>query len=317
VIDPAAQHASVPQPRKRGLFASLSRRSQERAAFASTWQWCKFVCATTLASKRTTGPKLALRLANETHPIFVRLFTSDARVVKEVLVHREYDSLLPLLASKQRSAGDHASHAVPLVIDLGSNIGCSVRAWQRWWPGAIIIAAEPDTRNHALCEENAKGAQSSVCVHRVCVADEPGQVTLDASVGAWGITMQRATTASPHNTQQIVEAITIDQLLMRSEEHIRAACKKVDTPAQLPITLLKCDIEGAEAGIFEAAERHPPSWLARVELLAVEVHPPYSVSQFKAHLASASSKLGITFEVVGDEKAGGNALVFARQMMPR
>lgn len=283
----APPSAATSAPRKRGLAASIKRRLAERAAFTSTYQWLKFVVASSLASNCSTGPAVQLRLASETLPITIRLFTTDARVVKEVLIYREYDALSPLLQTLPPKPS-----AQRIVVDLGSNIGCTLRAWQQLWPGCTIIAAEPDANNHALCVANLNAANARV--ERVCIADTPGTVTLDTTAGAWGVTMRRDNANTPPTAQR-VQAITIDDLLTRAQCHAE-------------IDLLKCDIEGAEAAIFA----NPGPWLARTHLIALEIHPPYSITQLQAHIAAATQNTPTTFTILGQEKRGGNALLFLK-----
>lgn len=271
------------------LVRSLRKRRAERRSFAHAWPWAVFLFASAVAGKARTGPVVRLRLASDARPLAIRLLTTDVRVVKEVLVRREYDDLLVPLDAALPQAGQ-----TPLIIDLGSNIGCSLRVWQRRWPGARIIAVEPDAGNADLCEANATGlGTGSVRVVRACIADQPGEVELSHAAGAWGVRMQAASVGT-HAPR--VPAITLDQLLERC----------ADISGNAPIDLLKCDIEGAEALVFG----HAGPWLARVQRLVVEVHPPYDASALARDLDRYAATLGVRFErIEGTDKAGGNALV--------
>ena len=189
----------------------------------------------------------------ESH-IFVRPGTSDGPVVKEIFLWDEYAPLL------REITGD-----VRTIIDLGSNIGLTVRLWQSHFPDARICAVEPDAGNAELLKTNANvaplppgGPPTVICA---CIAGTSGTVTLDRAGAEWGYSMRRnASTPSSDS----VEAITFDTLLERFG-HTTG-----------DIDILKCDIEGAEAEVFPKAS----SWLRRVRHLAIELHDPYNVDAF-------------------------------------
>ncbi len=87
---------------------------------------------------------MVTHLANDPRPIFMRLRSSDSRVLTEVLLWNEYAELLA-----------HVRGEVRGILDLGANVGMSVRYWQRRFPGARIVVVEPHPGNHALSVRNA------------------------------------------------------------------------------------------------------------------------------------------------------------------
>ena len=63
------------------------------------------------------------------------------------------------------------------------------------------------------------------------------------------------------------------------------------------IDLLKCDIEGAESELFKDCG----SWISRVGALVVELHPPYSSSQFQSDLKNSGAAFTIIREFADKE----------------
>jgi FkbM family methyltransferase len=171
--------------------------------------------------------------------IYLRLGTSDWYVFEEIFVRRDYEA-----------AVDWGS-GVRTILDLGANVGLSVRFWQDRFPAARVVAVEADARNAELCGANAR--MDRVTIVQACVAAKSGSVYLDRSGAAWAYHMTR----DPRG--QKIRAMTIPELL---------ASSLVDGD----IDLLKCDIEGAEAEVFADCQE----WIGRIRSMVVEVHAPYT-----------------------------------------
>lgn len=278
--------------KRRSLWESLKRRLAERERFASIADWLAFIRIQ--ASARHKGAKPAsqrlvpLHLKADPRPILVRPGTSDGPVVKEVFLWDEYAPLLGEIT------GD-----VNTIIDLGSNIGLTIRLWQRHFPHARICAVEPDKGNAALLTTNASvpplPSGGLPTIIRACIAGTPGSVTLDRSGAEWGCVMRRNTSSHAADTKtDIVEAITLDTLLERFD-HTTG-----------DIDILKCDIEGAEAEVFPRSA----AWLPRVRHLAIELHEPYTVDAFLRDVETiAPGRFIITHKAPGSP----NSLVFLKR----
>lgn len=206
-----------------------------------------------------------IRLVGGAAPYAVRLGTTDLDVLTEVYFRGEYDEVAHLDLGPS-----------PLVVDLGSNIGLSVRFWKERWPGAEVIAVEPDAQNAAVCRMNAASAPGPPTqVFEVCIAGHSRDVQLDHSRGEWGFSMrEKADGPNPTDPRAgpKVEAITLEELLRRAA---------IDPGRR--INLLKCDIEGAEREVF--AQCRP--WIGRVGAAVVELHAPYTRADLMADLARA------------------------------
>jgi len=284
--------ANATPRQRRTLWQSLTRRLAERRRFASTADWLTFIRVQTSAkhkgAKSSSHALLPLHLKGDPRPIFVRPGTSDGPVVKEIFLWDEYAPLLREITSDVRT-----------IIDLGSNIGLTIRLWQRHFPTARICAVEPDQGNADLLLKNAsvpplpRGGLPTLI--RACIAGTPGSVSLDRSGAEWGFAMRRdSNTTHARAIRDTVEAITLDTLL----ERFNHTAGDID--------ILKCDIEGAEAEVFPKAA----SWLPRVRHLAIELHEPYTVDAFQIEVERAApGRFMVTHQAPGSP----NSLVFLKR----
>jgi FkbM family methyltransferase len=213
-------------------------------------------------------------------PFVLRLGSTDAECFLEVILEGEYETALRL-----------AHPDAALVFDAGSNVGYSVRYFQRAFPSAVIIGIEPDADNMAVCRRNVSLGEKPerVFLYEYCVAGRSGSVQLDRSAGAWGTRMQPAW---QQDSEHQIPARTADQILKEAGVSER----RVD--------LFKCDIEGAEAELF----REPGVWLERSDCLAVETHAPY----YDVCLIADLHRFSNDFECFPE-----NEMVFARRSSVR
>jgi FkbM family methyltransferase len=177
---------------------------------------------------RTLGPSVRLR----SH-------TSDISVLKELLMGGAYDPL-------------PADAAVRNVVDLGANIGLSYRWLQSRYPDADFVCVEPDPGNLSLLRANADGPRGRAKVVAACVGGHERKVKLVDGAGEWGFRM--TATEDPRAYSGEIDVVTMEGLL--AEAGIER------------IGVLKCDIEGAEAEVFENCR----SWIGRVDAMSVECH---------------------------------------------
>jgi FkbM family methyltransferase len=168
-------------------------------------------------------------------PVKLRPGTSDVAVLDETFCGGYHRSLWTL-----------PEHAV--VLDLGSNIGLTMLDYHLRHPAARVAGVELDDANAAIARAN--GAD----VLTAAIVDAPGPVTYSAPAGD-GIAF--AVGPGPKSSP----GVTIDQAI---------AHFGFDW-----IDLMKVDIEGAEAAVFDVGG----DWPERVGRILVETHPPYSVEE--------------------------------------
>lgn len=219
-------------------------------------------------------------------PVYLRLGGSDFAVLQELCPAREgeYDVV------KGLSLGDE-----PYIVDLGANVGLSVRLWREWFPRARVLAVEPDPDNFALIKRNNADAgrlgeeEATVALARVCVAAQEGEVQLIRSNLPWAFHMSRDVVNSGGSLK--TQAITMEKLL-----------EEADAPGT--VDLLKCDIEGAERELFESCR----GWIHRVRFFVVETHDGWGAED----LAAALRRAGVEAELDVLRKVGSNQLVLGR-----
>ncbi len=221
-----------------------------------------------------------IRLAGISDPLYVRLGTTDWYVMEEVFLDRVYEPL-----NHRRLTNVHT------VLDLGANIGFTIRLWQILYPSARIVAVEPDAANLAMCKHNAlkNAGGDRLKFVQACVAGRARSVFLDRSSGAWRFSLSDVggPGAKP------LPAITLPQIL--------ESCV-IDGP----IDLLKCDIEGSEEEVFSDCS----VWIARVKNLVVELHHPYTSERFFEDLRRAGARLKVYHQVSSN---GNCELIFLEQ----
>lgn len=184
-----------------------------------------------LSSQRMIFEESVPGLAN---PVAVRGGTADASTFEKIFVWNEYDL-------------DHPA-GVKTIIDAGANIGLSAIFFANRFPGARIIALEPQRDNFELLRRNVSPYSQIVPLNAALWNEDTtlGLLNPDDRVDSYCF--------GSAATEQSVPAFTIPSLLARF------GLDRVD--------VLKIDIEGAEADVF--AER--PGWVDRVRMFIVELH---------------------------------------------
>ena len=178
--------------------------------------------------------------------VHIRPSTSDVHVLRMLLQGNEYGFLHEL---------DWQPEAI---LDAGANTGIAASLFATLFPGATIVAVEPDPSNFRVLQlnvarfDNVHTVQAGLwnkVVGLKVVRDCPDP---DAWwCGAWTYAVKEVPAADAD-----VAAVTIDQLL---ETHSLPAFEYV-----------KIDIEGSERVVL--SDRSAAGWLARCKLASIEVH---------------------------------------------
>lgn len=199
--------------------------------------------------------------------VTIRLGSADFHVLKEIYLDDVYGFAMPALTEAVAPAG--------VVVDLGANIGLTVRLWSRRLTPRAIIAVEPDRANLALCERNAGvPSTSEMRLFQCFVSDTPGSAGIDRRLGTWAYRMDRT------------EAARQESIAVRTVPDLLADAGLVSNE----IDLLKCDIEGGEAAVF----RGGPAWLSRVRALLAEVHEPYTAEALVSDVRASGGNWDVT-----------------------
>ena len=143
-----------------------------------------------------------------------------------------------------------ANTPIPLVLDIGANIGLHTVRWCRALPSARVFAAEPVPRNQLLLERNIvkNGISDRVQIVPAAFGAEQGSATIfESADGAYSSTSQ--TNAEPVLARHDVPRVTLDSFVAeRSIAHV---------------DLVKIDVEGDEFSVLEGGratiERDAPT----------------------------------------------------------
>lgn len=261
------------------------RRWSQRRYFTGVKDWFLTLYDTALRFiKRIPMPgrsrAVAVRLRNDPEAIYLRLGRSDGFVMEEIFIADVYAPVTLEALGKAET-----------IVDLGANVGLSVRLWQRRFPEARIVAVEPDPDNFTAAERNlAKDPHRRVQMFRALIGDSPGQAYLDRSAEECAFSMTDSPIGEP------IDVLPLPTILDLA---------KFDGD----IDLLKVDIEGAEQKLFADCS----SWISRIRALMIELHPNYSKEMLLADL----SRAGANFTIHWENQTAGNPLLFLTQRADR
>jgi FkbM family methyltransferase len=182
-------------------------------------------------------PLMRVRHKDLPTPVYLRGRSSDISVFEAVFEQRELDW-------PHRIAPGH-------VIDGGANVGLSTLVLAHQFPGATVIAVEPDRDNIRMIEQNTAHLPSVVIEHAGLWTSDCDLVIANPGADDWAL---QCRPARPDESSATFRGLSMDTLFAR---HKIERC-----------SLLKLDIEGAELELFA----DPGDWLGRTDAIVVEVH---------------------------------------------
>ena len=191
------------------------------------------------ASYRVFGRPLELAVTppRASHPVYLRLKTSDFCAYKDALIceSKKYNPELAAFTPKT-------------IVDVGAHIGMATLSLARKYPNAKIVAVEPEGDNFASLAKNTAPYPNIKPIH-AAIWKTNGEVTLGKSnahpKGAFQIVGERR--------RNYVRAITVDTLMFE------VGISSID--------LLRVTREGAEKDVFEICP-----WIDNVRVIAIELH---------------------------------------------
>jgi FkbM family methyltransferase len=142
-----------------------------------------------------------------------------------------------------------AEGKTPIIVDCGANIGLASVWYHARYPGAHILAVEPEPENFLLLEKNLSHYPGMTAVP-AAVSDRETRVNLsNPGEGSWAW-------RTAENTNGSTETVTLPDLLGR-------------VPNGAPF-IVKIDIEGGEVNLF----RSNTEWVERIPVIVFEHHDP-------------------------------------------
>jgi FkbM family methyltransferase len=134
----------------------------------------------------------------------------------------------------------------PVIVDLGSNIGCTIVHYASLYPKARIVGVELDAENVRLARANIEALPGPPMLVHAAIWPSDGVVHYGGGE-AWGYRVESS-------GGQAVDALSMPSLMER------AGLQTID--------FLKVDIEGAERELFAG----DLGWLSSVQVVSIEVH---------------------------------------------
>jgi len=176
------------------------------------------------------------------HAFRLRIPSSDVPAYKQVFIKKEYDFLVETQPA--------------VIVDAGANIGLASIYFANKYPGAKIIALEPEQSNFELLKENVAPYPNIIPVQAALWHQNQELNVIDPGLGKWGFMTETkgCLESIPGSTCHVVAAMTIDKV-MKDYNLTR-------------IDILKIDIEGAEREVFSDTS----SWIEMVDSLIIELH---------------------------------------------
>jgi FkbM family methyltransferase len=212
-----------------------------------------WVVASILIAKLLRRPYISLPVPGTRQTVRLRTISSDIATYHDIFVRREYDfSHFPQAEQffSDRTAAKRRAPGITIV-DCGANVGCSVIWFANKFPGARILAVEPDPTNFALLKQNVADLDN-VRTFRAALWSSATQVIIsnpDAKPWAFRTEAVLGKTDGP-----AIDTVTMDGLLANHDPSAAV--------------IVKIDIEGAEREVFSKNI----SWLSLVDLLIIELH---------------------------------------------
>lgn len=195
---------------------------------------------------RITGADMACVRIPGVGPIHLRSGESDIATVRQIFLHGEYElreTIRPRVMARYAEIMD--SGRTPVIVDAGANIGAASLFFRKKFPGAAIVAVEPDAGNLRMLNLNLNGHQHMFVV-AAAVGCRDGFAKIEEHGQAWAHRIKRDSGGVP--------IITMARAFARVRNGI-------------PF-IAKIDIEGFESDLF--AEN--TDWLNEVYMVAMEPH---------------------------------------------
>jgi len=188
------------------------------------------------------GRQFALRSSSSRSPVYARYASSDLDVFEQIFVKQAYHGLLDV--SQPR-----------LIVDCGANVGYSSVYFLNKFPGAHVVAIEPDPDNYSICHKNLTvyGERVTLLHAGIWTHDAP----LIVCRGQYRDGREWAVQVRECQKGETPEVYGRDIGSVLRETGFQA------------VDILKIDIEGAERTVFSGS-RH--TWLDQVRNIVIELH---------------------------------------------
>jgi len=175
-------------------------------------------------------------------PFHLRVPSTDVAILDQIYIRQQYEFEVKTFPG--------------VIVDAGANIGLASIYFANRFPGARILAIEPEESNFALLQRNILPYPEITGIRAALWHKDEMINVLDPGLGSWQFMTQAEDSDERTLGETIhqVQGMSIDTL-MRNHEVER-------------LDILKIDVEGAEREVFN----HSSSWVEKVDALIVELH---------------------------------------------
>jgi FkbM family methyltransferase len=143
----------------------------------------------------------------------------------------------------------------PVILDLGSNIGCTIVHYKYLYGGSRIIGVEMDGGNYELAKRNVSGLEDVELLHNA-VSVREGTVSYSRLDKVDAYRILPAIEGHPTDHLNTVASVTVPSIISRY------GLSRID--------FVKMDIEGEEANVL--GSDGDLSWLGMVGSVNIEIH---------------------------------------------
>jgi len=183
----------------------------------------------------------------------LRRMTTDYNIYGQIFRFEEYRPLIDIVNKLRKKE-------ILYIVDAGANVGCSTVYFKQLFPGAKVVAIEPQSGNFNMLTKNIQlnNMQNDVFANKSGLWKDNSnlEITTDFRDGReYAFFLKTAKDAD--TTHETVPGITINDVM---------------TQYSFPyIDILKIDIEGSEKYLFEDEEIARRT-LEKVNFMALEIH---------------------------------------------
>ena len=203
----------------------------------------RFVCATPPSLKRQL---IIDRLGLRRLPVYIRDL-DDWIQLEHIFLNEEYNlqatGRMRQIEEFHRQLLLHG--AVPLILDIGANIGLAARYFDHIFPSSRIVGVEPDVGNYEAAKRNLT---HGISIMRAAIGSEDGRGQVISFGRNNAFRVERTKIGGD------VQFVTVDTLLAMNDDA---------TPF-----IVKIDIEGFERDLFS----RNTDWVDRFPILIIELH---------------------------------------------
>jgi FkbM family methyltransferase len=200
-------------------------------------------------NKAARGDELEIKSSLEMHPLICRAHTSDHYAFAQVFVDLAYASI-------------PQGQQPELIVDCGANVGYAAAYFLSRFDRARLIAVEPDAANYRNLALNlAPYGERASCI-RGALWSQSASLQIAQQIYRDGEHWSRQVEEYSGGSSTSVPGFDIPAIMERA--------------ATDRISILKIDIEGAEAVVFAPSNLE---WLDRVDTLMIELHDDTSFGE--------------------------------------